>query len=322
MTMPQPWFRFYSEMLSDRKIEYLYRTLQQPKALVIGVWSTVLALANDSPVRGVLLLTEDISVTIDDLARETGLDVDAMTEFVSEFKRLKMLDIQNGAFCLLNWDKRQFTSDNSTERVRRWRESQAKDECPPEADSQESNGQEGETGNVVETLQDRCGNGPDTEADTETEADAEKKHAGADAPPPSKTPEPGSKKALTAELEVFFAETTGLVRPATETKTQCKAANRLWWTPLLEIAALVDSDADRAKNLIHHTVGVMDGAKDGQGLTISSPASILTTAKSEQAKRKRGAGSNTRASPTLPMSQSLAAVQQVIAQERAKNGDP
>ena len=80
MTSP-PWFRFYSEALNDRKILRICRETGQPKALVIGVWTTILALGSDSPQRGLLLFTEDIPLTLGDLAIETGLDDDPLDEF-------------------------------------------------------------------------------------------------------------------------------------------------------------------------------------------------------------------------------------------------
>ena len=48
--MPNPWFRFYSETLRDRKLERIARVTGQPRALIIGVWVTILSLANDSPI--------------------------------------------------------------------------------------------------------------------------------------------------------------------------------------------------------------------------------------------------------------------------------
>jgi hypothetical protein len=34
----QPWFRFYSEALNDRKIARVARTTGKDRALVLGVW--------------------------------------------------------------------------------------------------------------------------------------------------------------------------------------------------------------------------------------------------------------------------------------------
>lgn len=149
-----PWFRFYSETLTDRKIDRICRASQQPKVVVIGAWTTLMALANGSPVRGVLLLTEEIAYTLGDIADELGLDEDATMRLLDQFGKFRMIHSDGtGILYLTNWDKRQFSSDSSTERVRKFRERQRQqgdDETPND-----------ETGNNDETLQTSYGNAPD-----------------------------------------------------------------------------------------------------------------------------------------------------------------
>lgn len=101
--MSQPWFRFYSEMLADRKIAHLVRVTQQPKALVVGVWATILALANDSPIRGKLLLTENCPVGIEELADVAGLDIDEADAIVSQLIRVGMLDLIDDVYEVSGW---------------------------------------------------------------------------------------------------------------------------------------------------------------------------------------------------------------------------
>lgn len=127
--MPNPWFRFYSETLRDRKIEHLARVTGQSKTLLIGVWVTLLSLANDSPIPGALLLTEDIPLAIGDLAMELGLDVDATGGIIDALLGLRMLTFENGVYCVTNWEKRQFKSDSSQERVRAYRERKAQSQA-------------------------------------------------------------------------------------------------------------------------------------------------------------------------------------------------
>ena len=155
-----PWFRFYSETLRDRKVEHICRATNQPKALVVGAWATILAIASDSPVRGVLLLTDDIPFTLDDIAGEMGLDITATTGIIDQFVRFQMVHLEGDVYHLTNWDRRQFTSDSSTERVRQHRERQK--EALQEAEC-----------NSDETLQECDGNLPDTDTDTDTESDTE-----------------------------------------------------------------------------------------------------------------------------------------------------
>lgn len=161
--MPTPWFRFYSETLSDRKIERVCRTTGQPKALILGAWATLLSFANESPIRGALLLTEDIPWTAADLAAETGLNDEALNAILVEFERMKMIVINDGIYHITNWDKRQFASDNSTKRVRRHRERQRND-------AEEENDSDS---NDDETLQERYSNDTVTHSDSDTESESD-----------------------------------------------------------------------------------------------------------------------------------------------------
>ena len=156
--MPNPWFRFYSESLRDRKLERVARVTGQPKALLIGVWVTLLSLANDSPIPGALLLTEDIALGLEDFALETGIEPDLLILIIDRFLVLQMLTLESGVYLVTNWDKRQFKSDSSVERVRRYRERKAAT-------------QDGDAHDDV-TLPDRYSNAPETEQNrTDTEAE-------------------------------------------------------------------------------------------------------------------------------------------------------
>jgi len=160
MTAP-PWFRFYSETLTDRKIDRICRATGQPKMNIVGAWTILLALANDSPVRGVLLLTEDIPFTLGDLAGEMGVGRDVAEAIVSEFRKFDMIhEDEYGTLYITHWNGRQFASDSSTERVQRYR---AKNQALPDTDCNED-----------ETLQERDGNLPEqsrAESDTDQSID-------------------------------------------------------------------------------------------------------------------------------------------------------
>lgn len=162
MTSP-PWFRFYSETLSDRKVARICRVTQLPKMTIIGAWATLMALANDSPIRGVLLLTKDKPFTLDEIADEWGADLDTTGLLLEQFTDFDMIHTdEDGTYYLSNWDKRQFSSDSSTERVRKYRKKQrtkAATETPKTPN-----------GNASETLQERYSNGPEqNRAETDTE---------------------------------------------------------------------------------------------------------------------------------------------------------
>jgi DnaD/phage-associated family protein len=147
-----PWFRLYSDVLTDRKINRICKNTGQAKAIVIGVWVCLLSLANESPKRGVLMLADDIAYTLDDLEDETGMPREIIGQLIDEFRAHGMVAGQT-IIQIANWDKRQYQSDNSTERVRRFREKQQQDE----------------------TFLKRFSNALDTEKDTESDTDAKKK---------------------------------------------------------------------------------------------------------------------------------------------------
>lgn len=114
----QPWFRFYHEALTDRKIGEVCRLTGQSVAVVLGVWATILCLANDSPERGSLLIADGCPVTKEYLHGITGLGKDTFEAILEQFNALCMIVQDDGVYHVANWDKRQFSSDNSTERVR------------------------------------------------------------------------------------------------------------------------------------------------------------------------------------------------------------
>jgi len=151
--MAAPWFRFYSETLNDRKIDYICRATGRSKALIIGAWATILALANDSPIRGALLLAEDIPLTVGDLAMHTGLEPEEVQTLIDNFRRLKMLEMVNSTFYVSNWDKRQFANDISTERVQRWRARQKDEgEASENSEGDETPDPDGETDETLQKL--------------------------------------------------------------------------------------------------------------------------------------------------------------------------
>jgi hypothetical protein len=152
------WFRFYSEAVRDPKIRRISRLVGKDPATVLGVWTILLSMASESRERGRLLLG-DIPVSlpdIDDMAGfETSLVIEAMLD-------LGMLAKDADCYIIPAWGKRQFTSDSSTERVRKLRE---------RSSNSGSNGDE--------TLQQRSCNGPEAETEAETEAEAEVRPAAA-----------------------------------------------------------------------------------------------------------------------------------------------
>jgi len=89
-------------------------------------------------------------------------------------------------------------------------------------------------------------------------------------------------------LEIHFQTITGLKIPTAKSKKELAANGALWWTPLIKILEEVSWDLDAAKRVIGLAVQYMLK----ENLTISSPKSVVSNARSEVGKMAR-----TRASP-------------------------
>lgn len=121
-----PWCRLYSEVVDDDKLTYLADCTGERRVVIMGVWTGLLALANRSPERGVLLLAEGIPYTISMLARKLDIEEDTLDKILNGMCALGLLEgtpLQIAAF-----HKRNFSSDNSTERSRQWRERQKEED--------------------------------------------------------------------------------------------------------------------------------------------------------------------------------------------------
>jgi hypothetical protein len=116
------WFRLYHELLRDRKIARAARMCNVERATVIGVWTGIMCLANESPERGSLFLAPNVPLTTDDLPEEIGINEDVCFALVDAFQQLDMLTIVDGIFSVTHFMNRQFDSECSTERTREYRE--------------------------------------------------------------------------------------------------------------------------------------------------------------------------------------------------------
>lgn len=125
--MSMPWLRLYTETLSDRKIKMIAAELNLPKPLIIGVWTSLLMLAGESPERGRLVSNKGTALPDDFICSEIGLENGQFSKICREFVEFDMLFVDNdGIFVVTNWEQRQFKSDNSYERVKRYRRKQTK----------------------------------------------------------------------------------------------------------------------------------------------------------------------------------------------------
>ncbi len=158
------WLRLYHELLYDRKIVKIARTEQQPKSTVLGAWIGILILASESPERGHLLLTEGVPLDKDEIGDALDLHGSDLEYLLNAFINCRMLHTDGNCLIVTNWDKRQFKSDDSGERVKRYRAKQR---------------------NVSVTLHSNdhvTAPEAEAEADTETDTDKDKDEEGAPAP--------------------------------------------------------------------------------------------------------------------------------------------
>jgi hypothetical protein len=148
------WFRFYAETISDKKLRRIARDVNEPIANVIGVWTIVLAMASDSPIRGRLMISADVPATIDDISDAAGCNVTEtfLKLVVTGLVTTDVTDDGHTVYVVTAWDKRQYESDSSATRVKRHRERQKVAKS-----------------NADVTLQSRFGNTPDTDTDTDTD---------------------------------------------------------------------------------------------------------------------------------------------------------
>lgn len=134
-----PWFRFYCEALTDRKLRRLTPAQR-------WLWVAVLAVARQSPEPGVLLIADDVPATVDDLAELAGVKIGDARVGLERMATLGL--IEGEPWRVTKWKERQFESDTSTARTRKHR-----------------------SGTGPGTPMERSRIGP--EAETETETDAE-----------------------------------------------------------------------------------------------------------------------------------------------------
>lgn len=108
----RPWFRFYVEATRDRKLRC------RPPA-ERWLWVSVLAVARESYVPGTLLIGGRIADN-DDLADEAALKVREVAKgvayFLSEEAAMLTRNAQ-GALVVVNWNARQFDSDDVAART-------------------------------------------------------------------------------------------------------------------------------------------------------------------------------------------------------------
>jgi len=129
--MSNPWFRFYSEAVKDRKVKYVAERTGQSKATILGVLAVIFSMANDSPQPGKLLLANKIAIKTEEIAEDCGIKLKKIETILAELVAVGIIELTENNphgepyYYCVNWDKRQFKHDNSTVRVRRHRQKMA-----------------------------------------------------------------------------------------------------------------------------------------------------------------------------------------------------
>lgn len=134
--MSYTWFRMYSDIIDDPKVESLTHAQR-------WIWVTVLCLASRSPVRGYLLLSKERSgersfdvpgngsgtesqhlpVPIRIIAKKAEATLAEAEEALLLFESLEMMDRDSdGLWHVSHWEQRQFKSDDVTARTRKYKE--------------------------------------------------------------------------------------------------------------------------------------------------------------------------------------------------------
>lgn len=247
MSSDHPWFAVHDEMPNDPKLARVRRTTRQPKMVVVGAWATLLALSNQSPVRGVLLIHEERPLTTQEIFDEWDMDGGEGQALLDAFIDQGLVYQEQGAWFIRNWEKRQPRQDNSTERVRRYRERQKASAAAT------GNGKIGVTNETGVTFQGVTGetlrNGIEEEEDQELEKEGEGGGESAD------------------DLYSFERELGAIVNDATRTDVGMQpsdpddAAMNAIWSRLLN---LCDGDKDHAGGVTivtHELVSQLEWAK-------------------------------------------------------------
>jgi len=141
--MANPWFRVYAEFATDAKVQSMSEAMQRRLMMLL------------------CLRCSDVLATLQDDELQFAMHI--TTEELAETKALFIRKgFINDAWNLLNWDKRQFNSDSSTERSRKSREAKKA------ADT------------AIATSRNVAATPPDTETDTDTDKEPNGSVGGAD----------------------------------------------------------------------------------------------------------------------------------------------
>ena len=270
MTKDLPWFRLYSKMVDNEKIRLL---------AFEDRWHFTAILCCKS--QGILegsLVDRKLSVKL-------GLQLRELDEVKRRLMEVELID-EN--WQPIGWDKKQFSSDSSTERVRKYREKHS--------------------GNVTETFQKRKCNVIDTDTDTDTEEDTEKEESVASAPQPLSSQK---KKVMYSDEDMALAVT--MHYNITQLTGSKKKVDLEKWANEFRLMREIDRrDVAKMDNFLHMLATNEENMWQFWRGNILSPASMRKNYDKVVAQYRRDvvdAGKS--ANPNIPLSERVSALSRV-----------
>lgn len=129
------WFRFFDDFFDHPKTR---RLTKEQRLVVIGSW----CIASRSPVRGVLMINEDLPAEPIDIANKVDLPLDVVLESLGTpdnpgpvaRKGMFLAWRADGVLLSPNWGERQFQSLDVTNAARQRRFREKRGRQPPEPD--------------------------------------------------------------------------------------------------------------------------------------------------------------------------------------------
>ena len=122
------WFKIQADIFDNEKIKKLLNS--RDGDTYCRVWFQLLALAAKCNSDGAVLLGENISITIDDLARIMNKTVNKLTTIMQQLVNLHMIFVEDGTIYIKNWDvyqnldKLEKIKEDNRKRQQRFRDKQ------------------------------------------------------------------------------------------------------------------------------------------------------------------------------------------------------
>lgn len=121
------WCRLYSEVVDDDKLSWVADQAQTRRVVVLGIWAGLLAIANRSDPRGCIALSACVSYTPTMLAHKLDCDPAELQRILDAMVKIGLLEEMGDGFpyVVVNFNKRNYESDDSAPRVKRHREKES-----------------------------------------------------------------------------------------------------------------------------------------------------------------------------------------------------